>query len=128
MGCKLDDHDNNLLANAWSPKLSTLVQASLLAALQQRNRVRPALMTVEAKMLQDSAGAPGASTSGAAEGGDEAAEHMVLELSLWRADMVVACVEADKDLAVTRTDPAAGLLFGVNANSLLKQDVRRWGV
>lgn len=45
----------------------------------------------------------------------------VLEVQLWRADAVTAVVELDKRLAVSRTDPAAGLLFGLPHKLLLKK-------
>lgn len=112
--------------------------SALLAALQQRNRVRPALLQAEV-VLRSDADAPAASASGgvaaSTAGGKEAPrkqqgqgdEEATLQLVLWRADALAAIVELDKSLAVVRADAAAGLLFGVSSKQLIKKDFRRWG-
>jgi len=103
----------------------------IAAALRQRNKIRPALMTVAAKVTQASASqaAPPAlpAAAGGAVNSSEAAaeEHLTLEVTLWRADALVGSVEVDRGLAVTRADEAAGLLFGVDPGVLLKRDMRR---
>ncbi|GBF97004.1 hypothetical protein Rsub_09801 [Raphidocelis subcapitata] len=88
--------------------------ASLLASLQQRTRVRPAILQAEVAM-----GAEG--DAAAADAGDEAS----LSLVLWRADAVTAVMELDRNLSIVRADPAAGLLFGMSAKAMIKKDFRR---
>ena len=95
-------------------------------ALQQRNRERPALMSVNARIDEDG-NIVGGSGAAAAAGGDAAqqGEQASLELVLWRADSVAAIVEVDARLEITRADVAAGLLFGVSQRALVKKDFRR---
>jgi hypothetical protein len=102
--------------------------------LQQRNRVRPALLQAEVTLRSDDdadgkgAAAPataagGGGQEGAAGGGAE--DEAQLRLVLWRADAITAVIELDKNLSVVRADPAAGLLFGLSSKLMIKKDFRR---
>ncbi|GBF92718.1 hypothetical protein Rsub_05087, partial [Raphidocelis subcapitata] len=115
---------------------SAAAASSLAQALQQRNRERPALMSIAVRTDEHEEGEGGA---GAGSGGSAAAavaattsggpsdrgERAALEVVLWRADTVTAVIEVDSNLVVSRADATAGLLFGVSHRALLKKDFRR---
>ncbi|KAI8467685.1 MAG: hypothetical protein J3K34DRAFT_523567 [Monoraphidium minutum] len=104
--------------------------SSLLAALQQRSRVRPALLQAEV-VVRGSGGEGGddmlglATRSSAALAASGGGEEVQLHLVLWRADALTAVIELDRNLSVVRADAAAGLLFGISSKLLLKKDFRR---
>jgi len=120
------------LPNAASSAAGAATAASgyaLSTALQQRNRERPALMSVavciEDEEAEGSKGAVGSGTNTESAAAGGAQEKAVLEVVLWRADAVAGVVEVDRELKITRADAAAGLLFGVNHRALLKKDFRK---
>jgi hypothetical protein len=99
-------------------------------ALQQRNRERPALMSVsvnaEAEDADSGAGSGAAAHQAAGDAAQQdAAGAAALEVTLWRADAVAAVVEVDSKLEITRADAAAGLLFGFNHRAMIKKDFKR---
>jgi hypothetical protein len=118
---------------------------SLLAALQARSRVRPALLTAEVVLAGEAAAVAAAAGAAVplANGGAAAAalaapaaaptsgdkkeqeDDAVLQLVLWRADALTAVIELDKNLGVVRADAAAGMLFGINSKAMLKKDFRK---
>ena len=103
--------------------------SALALALQQRNRERPALMSVavraeDAAVKGEAGGAAAAAAAADADAAQEG-ERVAIEVTLWRADAVAAVVEVDGRLEITRADPAAGLLFGVSHRALVKKDFRR---
>jgi hypothetical protein len=116
--------------------------SALAAALHQRNRDRPALMSVAIHMEEGEDGGDGGEA--AADGGGHAAasskhgaaaaaaaesgqrqERPALEVVLWRADTLSSVLEVDGQLEITRADTTAGLLFGVSHRALVKRDFRR---
>mgnify|MGYP001811048001 CR=1 FL=1 len=97
----------------------------LLAALEKRDRVRPALMQcIIARNSGDGASAGGAS-GGVGEADQDDFENASLQVVLWRSDALVAMLELDARLSVARADPAAGLMVGLGPKALLKKDFRR---
>jgi hypothetical protein len=105
-----------------------------MAAVQQRGRVRPALLqahVVTANPDDDTctrggSGSLAATTilaSATAAAGNEG--DASLQLVLWRADALSAVIELDQALRVVRADAAAGLLFGVSSKLLVKMDFKR---
>jgi hypothetical protein len=83
-------------------------------------------MTISTHMasVRGAAASKGVEAGDGGDGGE--VERMVLEVSLWRANTLTACIEVDKQLEVVRADDAAGLIFGVEAKLLVKHDCRRW--
>lgn len=102
--------------------------STLALAFQSRNRERPALMSVSAKLEEEDTSSDQHQKADGQEAGGAAAEKAPLEVVLWRADAVAAVVEVDSHLEITRADAAAGLLFGVSHRSLIKRSFKRWGL
>ncbi|KAI8474715.1 MAG: hypothetical protein J3K34DRAFT_518018 [Monoraphidium minutum] len=112
---------------------SEAASSALAVALQQRNRERPALMSIKVLDLDENdaaadgaaAAAAAASGGGGVPAGAPAAERAAMEVTLWRAAAVAAVVEVDSRLQIKRVDAAAGLLFGVSSRSMIKKDFRK---
>ena len=49
-----------------------------------------------------------------------------VQVSLYRSDALIATIELDKHMAITRIDDAIGLMMGVSARTLLKKNFPRY--
>eukprot|EP00878_Enallax_costatus_P025839 GHUV01027676.1.p1 GENE.GHUV01027676.1~~GHUV01027676.1.p1 ORF type:complete len:1421 (+),score=378.88 GHUV01027676.1:621-4883(+) len=89
---------------------------SLLHALQQQRRLHTACMALEIMERDDR------------ELTDDPAvtdSIPVVQVSLYRSDALIATIELDKHMAITRIDDAIGLMMGVSARALLKKNFPR---
>ena len=50
----------------------------------------------------------------------------LIKLTLWRAEGLTTQLELDGKLGISRADPAAGLMFGVNTAALLHKSFKKW--
>lgn len=116
-------HSNSPFTQSTWPQADKVAASSVMSlALQQRNRERPALMSIAVKA--DDAAAATSEADGDAPAPE--GERVAIEVTLWRSDAVAAVVEVDGHLEVTRADQAAGLLFGINHRAMVKKDFCRW--
>jgi hypothetical protein len=49
----------------------------------------------------------------------------LIKLTLWRAEGLTTQLELDGKLGISRADPAAGLMFGVNTAALLHKSFKK---